>query len=1036
MKRSLQLACLLAFASAGAMAAAGGKRLTGSPVHFPGSSVILSEGNLRQNAIDGTVRDSSGLALPGVSVKVKGTTTGTQTDLKGHFSLPAKPGDALIFSYVGFETKEVAITDQKTVNITLNNNMRQLSEVVVTALGIRRSEKSLTYTTQQVSGAELSRVKTDNMMNSLNGKVAGVTISPSAGGIGGSAKVILRGNRSFSGTNQPLYVIDGVPISNSANTNGQPNSPYGGSTNVDGGDGISNLNPDDIEGISVLKGASASALYGSQAANGVILITTKKGKMGSTRINLSSSFTTDHAAIKPEFQNNYGRTSTNSNDSWGDKFSVGGRDNLDEFFQTGYNATNSINLSGGTQNSQTYFSYSNTHARGIEPNNSLNRNNFNLRETARFLDNKLTLDGNVNYVAQKVNNTPGLGFYFNPLTGLYLFPRGMDITQYKNQYGFSDLEGYSRQNWIVSEDIQQNPWWVTNRNLNFSHRNRILLNGSAKYDFTNWLNLQVRGNLDRIQDSYEQDLYSGTQATLSKANGNFIYNEQTIEQKYGDALLTFNVPGESVLKVDGLVGASITDSKIRGTSLGSGQGLVIPDFFVAQNVLIADGNTSNASTLPENHTQTQSVFGNLNLAYQDWVFLNLTARNDWSSNLSFTPDDSYFYSSAGLSVLLRQLVRLPEAISYAKVRINYAQVGNSVPQYVTNPVSYQDNTGSVVLSSVAPFRTLKPEKTNSYEAGADLKFFRDRVNLNFSYYKSNTKNQYIAITPSAATGYSKGYLNAGEIENKGFEFILGYNVFEGSEFKWNTAFNGARNINRIVDVASEYGFNQVVLTGSYNTTYESILEKGGSFGDIYGNTLSRDDQGRIIIDADGSPQLNNTFTYIGNPNPKFTLGWNNSFIYKKFDINFLVDGKFGGQVLSMTQAVMDQYGVSKVSGEGRDLGSVAINGVDANGNAVTSVDPKTWYASIGGKQGVSEQYIYSATTVRLREASLGYNFPVNKGVVKGLRLSVTGRNLIYFYKKAPYDPEITMSSGNGLSGVDIFNQPALRSFGLNLNISL
>lgn len=1035
MKRSLQLTCVLAFVSAGALASERAQAVS-TEARYAGTAAVPFKNHMLQDAVSGTVRDSSGMTLPGVSVLIKGTTKGTQTDVNGHFTVPARQGDVLVFTYIGYVTKEVTVGSQRTVNITLNNNTRALNEVVVTALGIRRSEKSLTYTTQQVSGDELTKVRTDNMMNSLNGKIAGVTISPSAGGLGGSAKVILRGSRSFAGNNQPLYVIDGVPMSNGANTNGQPNSPYGGSTNVDGGDGISNLNPEDIESISVLKGASASALYGSQAANGVILITTKKGKAGAARINFSSSFTTDRAAVKPEFQDSYGRTTSTSTDSWGSKISGTPHDNLDEFFQTGTNATNSLSLSGGTETAQTYFSFSNTHASGIEPGNKLNRNNFNLRETAKFLDNKLTLDGNVNYVAQKINNTPGLGFYFNPLTGLYLFPRGMDITPYKNGYLNADTTGYGRQNWIASEDIQQNPWWITNRNLNLSRRNRVLLNGSARYDFTSWLNLQVRGNLDRTSDNYEQDLYAGTQATLSKANGNFIYNEQTLEQKYGDALLTFTVPGQKAVKADGVVGASINDSKIRGTAIGSGQGLSIPDLFIAQNVLTASGGASNASTLPEKHSQIQSLFGNLNLSYRDWVYLNLTARNDWASNLAFTPNGSYFYPSAGLSVLPGQVFKLPRAISYAKVRFSFAQVGNAVPQYVTNPVSYLEQTGSVVLTSVAPFRTLKPEKTNSYEAGADLRLFNDKLNFNFTWYKSNTVNQFIQITPSAATSYSVGYLNAGKIENKGFEFVLGYNVFDGNDFKWNTSFNGARNINTIIDVASDLGFDQVVLTGSYNTTYESILATGGSYGDIYGKTTAKDAQGRIIVGTDGKPLVNNDFRYIGNPNPKFTLGWNNSFSYKKFNLGFLVDGKFGGQVLSMTQAVMDYYGVSATTGEARDQGGVKVNGADGAGNAINSVDPKNWYQSIGGKQGVSEQYIYSATTVRLREASLGYDFALKNNVIRNLRLSLTGRNLLYFYKKAPYDPEITMSSGNGLSGVDIFNQPALRTIGLSLNVSL
>lgn len=1033
MSKKILLACLLL---SGALAAYAG-RLTAVSAKYAGNkpaSYDRQSDILNQNVIAGTVSDSTGAVLPGVSVLIKGTTNGTQSDLNGHFSLSAKPGDVLVFTYIGYNTKEVTVGTETTLNVTLSSNVNQLQQVVVTAFGIRRSEKSLTYSSQQIGGDELTRAKSDNLVNNLNGKVAGLTIAPSASGVGGSAKVILRGNKSFSGSNQPLYVIDGIPMTNGSNSNGQPNSPYGGSTNVDGGDGISNINPDDIESISVLKGAAASALYGSQGANGVILITTKKGKAGKTQINFNSSALASSIAYKPDFQNSYGRTTATSNDSWGAKINGGGQDNLNQFYQTGYNWTNSINLSTGTELAQTYLSYANTSAKGVEPGNTLNRNNFNLRETAKFLNQKLTVDGNVNYISQKIDNTPALGLYFNPLTGLYLFPRGTDITPYKNQYLFAGNTGYNRQNWDVNEDLQQNPWWIVNRNPNYSNRSRVLINGSVRYDFTSWLNLQVRGSLDHIADSYEQDLYSGTQSTLSKANGQFILNNQVVEQKYGDALLTFRVPNIKVIKVDGVLGTSITDSKTTGTTLGSGLGLSTPDLFIAQNTIIS-GLNSNASTLPKNHNQLQSIYGNVNLSYNDWLFLNLTGRNDWSSNLAFTPNGSYFYPSAGLSVLLNQVLKLPNVISYAKIRGNYAQVGNSVPQYVTNPVNYLDATGSVVLSTVAPFGTLKPERTKTYEIGADLRFFNDDLSVSFNYYKSNTYNQFVQVAPSPTTGYSVGYVNAGNVQNNGFEFVVGYNFINNNRFKWNSSINASRNINKVVDVDSKDGINQFVITANNNTNYESIMAKGGSYGDIYGYTVKRDAQGRIVLNADGSPQINNGFNYIGNPNPKFQLGWNNSFNYKNFSLNVLVDGKFGGQVLSLTQAIMDQYGVSKATGDARNNGGVAINGVSATGTPVSSVDAKTWYTSVGGRQGVSEMYIYSATVVRLREASFGYTFPVNTKAIKNLRLSVVGRNLLYFYKKAPYDPEMTMSTGNGLSGVDIFNQPATRNIGLNLNVT-
>lgn len=1006
------------------------------------------------DAIKGTVKDASGQPLIGVNIQVKGTNRGTQSDVNGAFTVQASAGEILVVSYIGYTKKEVTVVGPAVaLNIVLSEDSKTLGEVVVTALGIKKSEKSITYASQQIGGSELTRVKSDNLMNSLNGKISGVTISPSASGVGGSAKVILRGNKSAAGNNQPLYVIDGIPISNGSNSNAQPTNTFGTSvgqggsgmpsTNQDGGDGISNLNPDDIESITVLKGASASALYGSQAQNGVILITTKKGKAGKTSISFTSSASIDHIAYKPDFQNSYGQTAGGA-DSWGDKISSG-HDNLSDFYQNGTNFTNSINLSGGSDIAQTYFSYANTSARGVEPGNKLVRNNFNFRETGHFLNDKLTVDGNITYVDQKINNSPGLGLYLNPLTGLYLFPRGRDILPYKNQFELPPVpvtgNGAPTQNWPFNEDIQQNPWWVTNRNPNTAQRNRILINGSVKYDFTKWLSLQVRGNLDRFNDVYQQNLYAGTNPVLSKSNGQLLLTNQTTEQKYGDALLTFTVPGKSDLKVDGVLGASITDAKTIGNIIGpntsnayTGTGLLIPNVFLPENLVSAAG-APPVSTLPENHNQIQSLFASANLAYKNWAYLTLTGRNDWSSNLSFTPNGSYFYPSAGLSFILNQMFELPKAITYAKIRGTYAQVGNTVPSYVTDPYTHFA-PGGVILNGNAPFHELKPERTKSFELGFDTRFFDDALTVNFTYYKSNTINQFIRVTPSTLTTYTQGFVNAGNVQNSGIEFMVGYDVIKNSSFSWNTAFNGSANKNKVIDVDSKDGIDDFILTPNFNNTYESRLTKGGSFGDIYGVTIKHDAQGRIMLGADGKPITEDGYNYIGNPNPKFQLGWSNTFNYKKFTFSFLVDGKFGGQVLSLTQAVMDKYGVSKVTGDARNAGSVPVNAVDPTGKAVSSVDPKLWYTTIGGRDGISSQYIYSATVVRLREVSLGYTLPLTKSVFKSLRFAVTGRNLLYFHKDAPYDPEVTMSTGNGLSGVDTFNQPATRNFGFNLNVTL
>ncbi|WP_343674762.1 SusC/RagA family TonB-linked outer membrane protein [Chitinophaga sp.] len=982
--------------------------------------------------VTGTVTDSAGHPLQNVSIQVKGTTRGAMTDAGGNFTLEAQPTDVLVISYIGFDKQEVTVGNNTTLTIKLAESNKQLGTVVVTALGIKRSEKSITYTTQQVSGVELTKAKDPNLMNSLNGKVAGMNISSSSSGVGGSVKVIMRGNKSGLGNNQALYVIDGVPMNNTISN--QPNSAYGGSTAYDGGDPISNMNPEDIESINFLKGASAAALYGSQGANGVVVITTKSGKSGRTVINYSAGLNLSKAAYKPEFQNNYGQTSAGNTQSWGSKLSTPAHDNLDEFYQTGNNITNAISLSGGTDKAQTYFSYANTSARGIQPNNKLGRNNISFKETGHFLNDKLTAEADVNYITQQIDNTPLSGLYYNPLTGLYLFPRGTDILPYKNNFEVANpsRNNLMTQNWPFNEDVQQNPWWIINRNPNQLDRNRILLNASLKYEVNKWLNIQARGSIDRINDVYDQKVYAGTSTYLAPANGAWIYQNLTTNQQYGDLLANFNVPINQDFRVTGVVGGAIRDVKSNGEKFNSGQeGLAIPNIFTLQNFKSING--ANTGTLQENHSQFQSVFGSANFSYKDWVYLDLTARNDWSSNLAYTPTLSYFYPSAGLNVILSSITQLPSWISFAKVRGSFAQVGNSPLAYQSYPALYTIGAGGTpVANNVAPFTDLKPEKTNSLELGTEWRFFGNRLSVDLTYYKTNTKNQTLQIAASQASYYDSYYINAGNIQNQGVEAVVRYDVFRDSKVTWNTGINFSFNNNKIKELAD--GVDYFTLSGASGSNYASKFAVGGSFGDIYGTVLKHDAQGRVMIDANGTPiKQTGDMVYLGNANTRWQLGWNNSVGYKNFTLSALIDGKFGGKVMSVTQSMMDQYGVSKVTGDARDAGGVKVNGVDPSGNAVSTVDAKTWYSTIGGREAVSGEYMYNATTVRLREVAIGYTVPLKDKVIRALKFSLSGRNLIYFYRKAPFDPELTMSTANGLSGVDIFMPPALRSYGLTLN---
>ena len=1048
MKKKL-LTCFIVCSSAGAFFASSAMAAANSR-HFLTTHAPSFQVNA-DRSIKGTVKDDAGATLPGVSVTVKGTTRGTQTDVNGRFTLTANQGDVLVFSYIGYNTKEVTVGTDAVMAVTLTSNASQLDVIVVTALGVKRSQKSLTYAQQQIKGSEINDVKTDNLMNALNGKVAGLDVQPSASGVGGSVKVLLRGARSFAGNNQPLYVIDGVPMANpvningqnpigtataAGNTTGQPNDNFGGQP--DGGDGISNLNPDDIESITVLEGASAAALYGSQDANRVIVINTKKGKAGKAEINFSSSFLASNAVAEPQFQNQYGRTSPTTQTSWGSAIS-GGENNLKDYFQTGNNFTNSLDISLGNESAQTYFSYANTTASGIEPNNKLERNNFNIHESAKLLNNKLTIDGSVNYIDQKVTNSPALGLYLNPLVGLYLFPRGLNILPYKNQYNIPDASGLTHQNWISNSDDsqQQNPWWTTYMDPNTLQRNRVIMNGSAKYEFTNWFNVQVRGSLDRTSDNYQMDEYAGTISTYnSNGLGHLSYNNQTTEQKYADAIANFNAPKWGDFKLDGLIGASITDMLLNGTGT-NGDLAVTPNFFSTTNIIAAKA----VPTPYFEHTQLQSIFESANLSYKDFVYLALTNRSDWNSTLAYTESDHYNYPSVGLSFILSQMFQMPKAISYAKVRASYANVGNGVPPYLTLIQNTQNTTtGALTFNNAQALATLKPESTHSFEIGTDWKFIDNSINFSFTYYNTHTYNQYFTLTPPAATLITQGYVNAGNIQNTGIEFTLGADVVKGSALTWNTSFIGSMNRNKVIEVDPADNLNLAVLTGTSGNSfgYESVLAKGGSYGDIYGFTTVRNAQGQIVLTGTGpnnyAPQKSSSLSYVGNANPKFQLGWNNSFSRGNFTLSFLVDGKFGGQVLSLTQAMMDSYGVSKASGDARANGGVSINAVNQAGAAVTSIPASNWYQAIGGRNAFTDQYIYSATVVRLRQADLGYTWAIANSAVKSVKLSLIGRNLIYFYKKAPFDPEIATSTGNGLSGVDLFNMPATRNVGLSLNV--
>ncbi|KGE13470.1 SusC/RagA family TonB-linked outer membrane protein [Sphingobacterium deserti] len=998
------------------------------------TTLLFGQAFAQQRTIRGIVKDGSTLApIAGASVSGASRTNSTLTDDQGSFSLAVDAATAnLQVTFVGYESQQVPLADRDTLSIFLVAVDTKLDEVVVTALGISREQKSLTYSTQQLKGEELTRAKGTNMINNINGKVAGVNISSSSSGIGGSAKVVLRGNKSASGNNQVLYVIDGVPINNSS-SGAQPGNMFGGER--DPGDPVALINPDDVESMSVLKGASAAALYGSQAANGVILITTKSGKNGRTTIDFSSSAQIETPAVLPQFQNNYGRgadgQNTNALTSWGANTAGGGGDQVGSFFQNGTNFTNSIGLSRGNEHMQTYISYANTSAKGLLPENKLNRHNINMKQTANFFDDRLTLQGGANYIQQDLQNSPLTGFYFNPIVGLYLFPRSLNLNDYKTFETFDPATNKYVQNWHSlgdSETTQQNPWWIQNRNTSTSDKSRLILNGSAKFNVNNWLSLQARGSMDRTTDVFDRKIFAGTQSIIARPNGAYNYSKITITQKYADFIANFNGNITDKLKFNGLVGTSITDWNTEGMSFNTGAtGLRTANVFAMQNTTTPITNTE-----ANNRRQLQSVFASANFDYDGWMFLDLSARNDWSSTLAFTNTPSFFYPSVGLSANIHEKLGLPDFINFMKIRGSWAEVGNDLPPYKTRLLNTLGNFGNITINTVTSLVPLKPEITRSIEAGTELKMFNNRLGIDFTYYKTNTTNQYFEIAASEASLFGTYAINAGDIQNEGVELLVNYDAIRGENFNWSTAVNFSANKNTIIEL--DDAVPNFSLTGE-NRGYASRFEVGGSFGDIYGVDFSRDEQGRILFSEDGIPLRSSDFVKLGNANPRWQMGWSNTINYKNLGLYFLIDGKFDYDVLSITESVMDSYGVSARTGAARDAGGVAVNGVSPTGEAVTTAAAQAWYTSVGGVSPVTSNYMYNGSAIRMREIALSYNFKLDSKYVKGLRVAATGRNLFFLYKEAPFDPETTMSTGNGLSGIDIFMMPSSRSYGLSLNVN-
>ena len=990
------------------------------------------------STVRGRVVDVSGEPLIGATIREKGGTRGTVTDIEGNFILSVPDSAVLQVSFVGYESIEVSVGGRKTLEIQLRENTVMLDNVIITALGLEKKEASLAYSIEKVKGEELTRMKEVNMITALAGKAAGVQINKNSSGIGGSAKVSLRGIRSASGDNQPLYVIDGVPMLNIGTE--QAYSAIGGTANAgnrDGGDGISNLNPEDVESISILKGAPAAALYGSQAANGVILITTKKGNTaGQRNIHFSTGLTFDKAFSLPKMQNCYGVSDVV--DSWGEKTYLPTSNELNDFFRTGLTSITSVSVNYGNEKIQTYFSYANTTGRGIVDKNQLTKHNINLRETAVMFNQRLKLDGNVNVMRQIVKNKPvSGGFYMNPLVGLYRFPRGEDLSYYKDNYEIYDPERkLGIQNWhTFTEDFEQNPYWIQNRIQSKETRMRSIISLSANLRINSWLTVQARGSVDYISDKMRQKFYASTAPALCGANGRYIEMDYQETLIYGDVMAMGKRKWED-FALDVAIGGSINDKNVNSTRYDSkNASLKYANVFNLANIVM-NGSASIDQKI-DSRRQLQSVFGTAQVGYQDKVFLDLTARNDWASTLAYTSHEKsgFFYPSAGLSFLIDKWIQLPEWISFAKLRGTYSKVGNDIPQFITNSVSHITAGGELQANDAAPFKEMEPEMTHSVEVGTEWRFFQSRLGFNLTYYRTNTHNQFFKLPALAGDMYAYRYVNAGDIQNRGWELTVDATPVLTPDFTWKTSLNFSSNRNKIKELHEELK-ELVYGPSSFSSSYAMKLVKGGSIGDIYGKAFVRDAEGNIVYQTEGDhkglPAVEgegNTIK-VGNANPRFIMGWNHTFSYKGFSLYFLLDWRYGGKILSQTQAEMDLYGVSQVTALARDRGYVILEGQQID-------NVKGFYKNIvGGRAGVTEYYMYDATNLRLREVSLNYTFPKKwmqkTKVLKDLQLAFVARNLCFLYKKAPFDPDLVLSTGNDNQGIEVFGMPTTRSLGFTV----
>lgn len=1025
-----------------------------------------------KRTVKGLITDETGEPLIGVSVKIKGTTTGTITDLDGNYVLDITDDKAILeFSYIGYKTVTLPLTGASSYNVIMKEDSQQLGEVVITAMGIERKAESLTYATQKVGGKELTRAKDVNFINSLQGKSAGLTITPNSSGAGGgSSKITLRGQSSILGNNQPLIVLDGIPMSSGMSSQAGGEALMSGGSR-DGGDLLSTINPDDIANISILKGPNAAALYGSAANNGVIIITTKGGREGKIRIDVSSNTTFETPLMYPKQQKDFAPEIIGSEvkyNGWGNPISEitddqlamfpyltrNPRNNVTDFFDLGQTYNNSVALSGGTEYSSTYFSYGNTTQKGLIGNNKFVRHNLLFKQSYNLYEGKLKLDFSLNYIAQNTKNRPVIGKAKGVLPGIYSTPSAVDLRYFdKNRThiataedaitklpGATNLIGQHVQTFPWTENIyMNNPYFMLDAIYDEAIRDRIMASFSAKYQLFKGLSAQARVSVDKVlNDGTTTEDVSIKGANYLSTNAVYWASKSSHREIYSDYLLTYDTKVDDI-SINATAGTSFKRIKDRSSHMTKTTDSTyvypniawpVPGVGLSQDPLSAGGRVG----LSDGGFQTNweaAIFATVQIGFWDKGYIDASFRNDWAKAFQQfakgNKNKSFPYYSIGGNLLLKELFPLSmPKVNALKLRASYSVVGNSVPNEFYQAQTINPLNGNVGAREAA-FDNPKPETTKAIELGLDGILFDNKVDFDLTVYQAVMENQFLRIT--TASGQSKP-ANSGKVRNRGVEFTANYHAnFPNKNFRWSTGVNLSYNDNKILETyRAKDGSDYEVTMNASGINMRTKFIKGGSYGDLYGTNFNYGSDGKIIL-QDGAPQFSGEYDrYLGNTTAKFNFGWNNTFSYKDFSLYMLIDGKVGGKVLSITEAEMDMAGLSERSAEARL----------ANGGMVTlpdgqQVTARKYYEAVGGQK---YDCIYDASNVRIREISLGYTFRDLLGASKSLTISLIARNLGFIYKNSPVDPDISATAGNTFGGIEAYSLPTTRSFGLNIKFSL